>query len=205
MAAFLLARGRAYLRYRLSRTRTSSKATCSLRWTAPWTCCARSTRKPKFSTKASTGEALREAVLNAVVHRDYSSPAPIQVRVYNDRIALWNPGALPLDWTLDKLMETHASAPHNPGIANAFFRAGMVESWGRGINDIVRACRASAMAEPRWELEQNGLRLEFMISRTSVGPRSGNAVHETTRERRGSCRKADDPANETARGERRRP
>ena len=156
-------------------------------------------------TPPAPGEALREAVLNAVAHRDYSSPAPIQIRVYDDRIALWNPGTLPPDWTLDKLVGTHASAPHNPGIANAFFRAGMVEAWGRGIGDIVRVCRAAGTAEPRWEVEPGGLRLEFMFTGTGAGPRSSNAVHETARERRGTPRKADDPAHETARGERRRP
>ena len=150
-------------------------------------------------TPPAPGEALREAVLNAVAHRDYSSPAPIQIRVYDDRIAMWNPGTLPPEWTLDKLMRTHASAPHNPGIANAFFRAGMVEAWGRGIGDIVRVCRASGTTEPRWELEPGGLRLEFMFTGTGAGPLSGNAVHETARERRGTPRKADDPAHETAR------
>ena len=156
-------------------------------------------------TPPAPGEALREAVLNAVAHRDYSSPAPIQIRVYDDRIALWNPGALPPDWTLEKLMGTHASAPHNPVIANAFFRAGMIEAWGRGIGDIVRVCRASATAEPRWELEPGGLRLEFTFTRTGAGPRSRSAVHETGREPRGTSRKADDPAHGTGRGERRRP
>ena len=122
-------------------------------------------------TPPAPGEALREAVLNAVAHRDYNSPAPIQIRVYDDRIALWNPGTRPTDWTLDKLMGTHASAPHNPRIANAFFRAGMVEAWGQGIGDIVRACRASATTEPRWELEPDGLRLEFMFTGNGAGPR----------------------------------
>ena len=64
---------------------------------------------------------LREAVLNAVAYRNYSSPSPIQIRVYDDRIALWNPGTLSPDWTLNKLMGTHASAPYNPRIANTFF------------------------------------------------------------------------------------
>ena len=103
-------------------------------------------------TPPAPGEALREAVLNAIAHRDCGHPAPIQIRVYDDRISLWNPGSLPPDWTLDKLMGTHASVPHNPGIANAFFRAGMIEAWGRGIGHIVSACRAAGTAEPRWEL-----------------------------------------------------
>ena len=130
-------------------------------------------------TPPAPGEALREAVLNAVAHRDYGNPAPIQIRVYDDRIALWNPGALPADWTLDKLMGTHASAPHNPGIANAFFRAGMVEAWGRGIGDIVRACRTAGTAEPRWEVEPGGVWLEFVFTRAGDGPRSRDVAHET--------------------------
>ena len=132
-------------------------------------------------TPPAPGEALREAVLNAVAHRDYGDPAPIQIRVYDDRIALWNPGALPPDWTLDRLMGTHASVPHNPGIANAFFRAGMVEAWGRGIGDIVRACKAAGTTQPRWEVKPGGLRLEFVFTRAGDEPRSRNTAHETAR------------------------
>ena len=135
-------------------------------------------------TPPAPGEALREAVLNAVTHRDYGDPAPIQIRVYDDRIALWNPGALPPDWTLDKLMATHASAPHNPGIANAFFRAGMVEAWGRGIGSIVRACEAAGTAQPRWEVEPGGLRLEFVFTRAADGLQSRGAAHEAARSER---------------------
>lgn len=118
-------------------------------------------------------------MLNAVAHRDYGDPAPIQIRMYDDRIVLWNPGALPPDWTLDRLMGMHASAPHNPGIANAFFRAGMVEAWGRGIGSIVRACEAAGTAQPRWEVEPGGLRLEFVFTDTADGSQSRAAAHET--------------------------
>ena len=132
-------------------------------------------------TPPAPGEALREAVLHVVAHRDYGDPAPIQIRVYDDRISLWNPGALPPDWTLDKLMGTHASAPRNPGIANAFFRAGMVETWGRSIGSIVRACEAAGTAEPRWEMEPGGLRLEFVFTRAGDGTRSRYAAYEFLR------------------------
>ena len=107
-------------------------------------------------------EALREAVLNAVVHRDYSISAPIQIRVYDDRVSLWNPGELPLGWTDEDLLQAHASAPHNPAIANAFFRAGTVEAWGRGIGDILKTCRAAGTVEPSWRRESGGLRLDFV-------------------------------------------
>ena len=125
-------------------------------------------------------DALREAVLNAIAHRDYSNPAPIQIRVYDDRISLWNPGALPPNWTLDKLMGTHASAPHNPGIANAFFRAGMIEAWGRGIENIVVTCRVAGTTAPVWEVEPDGLRLDFVFTQVVDEPSSddSNRVHE---------------------------
>ena len=144
------------------------------------------------------GEALREAVLNAVAHRDYGNPAPIQIRVYDDRIALWNPGTLPTDWTLDRLMGTHPSAPHNPGIANAFFRAGMVEAWGRGIGSIVEACRTAGTAKPQLVVEPGGMRLEFVFARAGYEPRSRKPVGEPTQE-------DPDTADEIGRGDHPRP
>jgi len=149
--------------------------------------------------------ALREAVMNAIVHRDYSNPAPIQIRVYDDRIALWNPGALPLGWTLEELMATHASAPQNPGVANAFFRAGMIEAWGRGIADIVRACRATGTADPQWDLEPGGLRLEFVFAGIGDEPEPRRADQATAREHRDAPRKSRAPAHNSLPGEERRP
>ena len=112
-------------------------------------------------TRPAPDAALREAILNAVAHRNYANPAPIQIRVYDDRISLWNPGTLPTDWTLDRLLGPHASTPHNPGIANAFFRAGMIEAWGRGIESIVETCQSAGTVQPKWLVESDGLRLEL--------------------------------------------
>ena len=72
-------------------------------------------------------DALREALLNALIHKDYASGTPIQISVYHDKLMLWNPGELPPDWTVAKLKAKHASRPFNPDVANAFFRAGMIE------------------------------------------------------------------------------
>ncbi len=83
-------------------------------------------------------EALREALLNAVVHKDYASGIPIQISVYDDRIVLWNSGVMPENWTMEKLLGKHPSQPYNPLLANAFFRAGYIEAWGRGIEKIAR-------------------------------------------------------------------
>ncbi len=69
-------------------------------------------------------EALREALLNAISHKDYSSGVPIQISVYKDKIMLWNDGQLPDNWTVENLLKKHPSKPYNPDIANAFFRSG---------------------------------------------------------------------------------
>ena len=108
--------------------------------------------------------ALREAILNAVVHRDYAVPVDIQIRVHDDRLLIFNPGSLPDGWTLDRLMGPHPSHPHNPDIARAFFWAGEIETWGRGISRILRACRRAGTPEPRIRLEPDGLLFEFPFS-----------------------------------------
>jgi len=65
---------------------------------------------------------LREALLNAISHKDYAGCVPIQIRVYGDRIKIWNEGQLPENWTVKNLLEEQPSRPYNPDIANAFFR-----------------------------------------------------------------------------------
>jgi len=105
--------------------------------------------------------ALREAVLNALVHRVYAVSAPVQIRIYDDRLTVWNPALLPQGWTVEKLRGEHASIPFNPDIANAFFRAGEIESWGRGIHQIFQSCIDAGSPEPRLHYEPNELLLEF--------------------------------------------
>ncbi len=106
--------------------------------------------------------ALREALLNAVVHKDYGSGIPIQISVYDDRIVFWNPGDLPDHWTLAKLLGKHPSCPFNPLLANAFFRAGYIEAWGRGIEKIQRECREHGIEPPVYDFGMAGLMLTFL-------------------------------------------
>lgn len=105
--------------------------------------------------------ALREAVLNAIVHKDYATGVPVQISVYPDRLLIWNPGQLPLDWTIEKLLHKHASQPFNPDLANAFFRAGFIEAWGRGIERILEACASAGVPRPDFRSESTGLWTEF--------------------------------------------
>ncbi|MCY4153791.1 MAG: putative DNA binding domain-containing protein, partial [Gammaproteobacteria bacterium] len=104
--------------------------------------------------------ALREALLNAVAHKDYSSSIPVQIKVYDDKLVIWNPGQLPPGWTIDNLVRPHTSIPFNPDIAEAFFRAGMIEAWGRGIGEILKSCRLNGFPEPVLRVD-GGMWVEF--------------------------------------------
>ena len=85
-------------------------------------------------------EAIREAIHNAIAHRDYTGGMPIQISVYKDKIMIWNYGELPNGWTSEYLLEKHSSQPHNPDISNAFFRVGYIEAWGRGMDKMKNQC-----------------------------------------------------------------
>ena len=93
--------------------------------------------------------ALREALLNAVIHRDYNTGSPIQIRVYEDKIMFWNTCRLPEGWTVKNMSSKHQSRPHNPDIAKAFFLANMIETWGRGIRKMKEDCKAHDVPGPK--------------------------------------------------------
>jgi ATP-dependent DNA helicase RecG len=105
--------------------------------------------------------ALREAVINAIAHKDYGAAIPIQISVYDDKLILWNPGQLPPDWSLDRLLSKHPSQPSNPDIAKTLFLAGKIESWGRGIDLIRRACTDHGCPAPRFASDSTGVDVVF--------------------------------------------
>lgn len=106
-------------------------------------------------------DAIREALLNAIAHKDYSGLTPIQIRVYKDKIMIWNEGHLPENWTVSNLLKSHSSRPYNPDIANAFFRSGYVESWGRGISKMNELCVAEGLPKPTYIAEGSDFWVEF--------------------------------------------
>ncbi|SDA97013.1 ATP-dependent DNA helicase RecG [Algoriphagus alkaliphilus] len=106
-------------------------------------------------------EAIREALLNAIAHKDYSGGVPIQISVYNDKLMIWNEGQLPENWTVQNLLEKHASRPYNPDIANALFRSGYIESWGRGTIKIINECKKAGIPEPVFTYDSSDISVEF--------------------------------------------
>jgi ATP-dependent DNA helicase RecG len=106
-------------------------------------------------------EAIREALLNAISHKDYSSGFPIQISVYKDKLMIWNEGQLPENWTTEKLTRKHSSKPYNPDIANAFFRSGYIESWGRGTIKIIEKCIEVGLPSPLYHYDGSDFSVEF--------------------------------------------
>ena len=105
--------------------------------------------------------ALREALLNALAHKDYSGHTPVQISVYENRLLFWNEGHLPEHWTVENLQRKHPSRPFNPDLANTLFRAGYIESWGRGTLKMMTECRAHHLPAPRYSFEAAGCAVEF--------------------------------------------
>jgi len=96
-------------------------------------------------------KAIREALANALAHRDYKTTSNIQIRIFDDRLELWNPGCLPQSLTIEKLKIKHDSIPRNPLIARVFFWVKYVEEVGTGTNKIIKWCKEWELPEPDFE------------------------------------------------------
>jgi len=106
-------------------------------------------------------EAIRESVINAVCHRDYTMPSNTEVRIYDDRLTIWNPGGLPLGITLDDLFKPHGSVLRNKGIGAVLYDMGLIEQWGSGIGKMLKLCSLAGIPVPHFEEYQSGFLVEF--------------------------------------------
>jgi len=111
-------------------------------------------------------DAMREAVYNALIHSNYASGSPIQIRIHEDQIYISNDCVFPTGWTEKTLLGHHRSELYNPDIAKTFFRAGYVESWGRGIQKICELCKEADVPEPEYIVHPYDIMLCF---KTKVG------------------------------------
>lgn len=110
-------------------------------------------------------DALREILLNAVMHRDYSHYSGyVAIVVFDDRIEIRSYGRLPNGVTVKQLSGRHDSKPTNPLIAGAFHRTGAVEVWGRGTNRVIAACEKHGAARPIFEERQGFVIVTFKAS-----------------------------------------
>ncbi len=102
-------------------------------------------------------DAIREALANAITHRDYESSSKVQVRIFDDRMEFWNPGKLPDGWTTETLKQVHESVPTNPTIAKQFFLVKYIEEVGTGTNKIIGKCIDWGLPEPEFKCTATSL------------------------------------------------
>jgi len=108
-------------------------------------------------------EALKEAVMNAIVHRSYETGSPIQIKIFDDKVYIFNDARMPPGITELDLEAAHKSMPYNPLIANAFFRSGQIEAWGRGIEKIKTACAEDGLPAPEFKITPSSFCVCFHI------------------------------------------
>jgi len=105
-------------------------------------------------------EALREAIINAVIHRDYIG-VHTQLQILPDRLTIWNDGELPKGIGINELKTTHKSVPRNKLLADVFYKAGLIEAWGRGTIKIIEECKKAGLPEPEFKEEFGGFLVYF--------------------------------------------
>ena len=120
--------------------------------------------------------ALREAIINAIVHANYSEKgAPIRVAIFDDRIEVENPGILPFGLTIDDIRKG-VSRLRNRVIGRVFHELGLIEQWGSGIQRLTAACEDAGLPIP--VLEEIGTHFRVILSATQTGPIRINEVDQ---------------------------
>jgi predicted HTH transcriptional regulator len=111
----------------------------------------------------------RDALVNAVAHRDYASRGSVQVMLFADRLEVWNPGRLPSSLTLARLRKPHGSVPHNPLLAEPLYLTQYIERMGTGTGDMIRRCREAGLQEPKFEMVDGFTLTLWRTKDSSVG------------------------------------
>ena len=124
--------------------------------------------------------AIREAIYNAIAHNCYMYGTPIQIRIEEEQIIISNRCILPEGWTAETLMQPHDSIPYNPDIANVFYRAGYIETWGQGIQKICDECTALGAELPKYEIIGTGLRVYFPALKSALIDQRKAPKHQNT-------------------------
>ncbi|EIJ38797.1 putative transcriptional regulator with HTH domain [Galbibacter orientalis DSM 19592] len=113
--------------------------------------------------------ALREMLLNGLVHKTYMGTS-IQIRVYDDKLSIWNEGVLPQGLDLESLKSEHNSRPRNPKIADSCFKSGYIDTWGRGTLKIINSCKEAALPEPEIIEKDGGVQVTLFKKNQESSP-----------------------------------
>lgn len=113
--------------------------------------------------------ALREGLVNAIAHRDYSSfSGGLGVSIYPNRIEIWNSGRLPEELKPNDLRSSHPSIPTNPDIAHVLYLRSLMERVGRGTQLIIASCKDLGAAPPKWEDRPTGVTLTIYAAQAGA-------------------------------------
>jgi ATP-dependent DNA helicase RecG len=113
--------------------------------------------------------ALREGLLNALMHRDYAAfTGGVAVNIFPDRLEIWNSGKLPEGLSIADLKKEHPSLPTNPDIAQVVYLRELIEKVGRGTEKIIAECRAAGLPAPTWKQSPVGITLTFPRHRATI-------------------------------------
>lgn len=127
------------------------------------------------------GTALREGVMNALIHRDYARSGTIIVSIRPKGVKIANPGRLPDELKPSDLKRDHASVPRNPDIAHVCYLRKLIEKIGRGTQRILEDCRKAKIREPKWETSPLETALSFFASTPSIAPTSAAGLNDRQR------------------------
>lgn len=106
-------------------------------------------------------EAIREALINALIHRDYFSSGFVYVKLYDDKLIISNPGGFPEVLSIKDLYKEHESFPKNKSLAKVFYYTGLIDVWGRGSLNIVRYLKEAKLKKPLFEETAGYVRIIF--------------------------------------------
>ena len=137
-------------------------------------------KETRVETYPFARDAVREAVYNALIHCNWADNIPIQIRIEEDVMYISNSSLLPFGWTEETLMGSHSSKPFNPDIANVFYRAGYIESWGRGIQKICDACKNLGADEPEYIVHGEDIMVKFRALQSAIVSDPKVPKHQST-------------------------
>ena len=125
-------------------------------------------------------QAVTEAIVNAVVHRDYTNTGSVQVMLFKDRLEVWNPGRLPHGMTIEKLNRKHNSQPVNPVLANPVYLTGYIEQMGTGTTDIIEQCEGYGLRKPEFIQDEDFLTILWRPKNSDADNRAGQVTGNVT-------------------------
>ena len=120
-------------------------------------------------------DAIRELIINAMVHRSYLDHGTIQIAIYDDRLEITSPGKLPMGQTIERMKEGYSKI-RNEALAYAFSYMNLIEHWGSGIPRIIGRVKAAGLREPEFIGGDVDLRINIYRKQDKTNITKNNAI-----------------------------